>query len=88
MMSKNSLIQLIPPQAWKRPFDTSTIGYSVPQESKTHDLFSGGELNGVPIGGFGAGTINRGVLGDFSRWGLSVGGRYALLWPRYQSYYS
>jgi len=74
MMSRNSLIQLIPPQAWRRPFNTPTIGYSIPQESETHNLFSGGKLNGVPIGGFGAGTINRGVLGDFSRWGLSIGG--------------
>ncbi|MFH0879830.1 MAG: GH116 family glycosyl hydrolase, partial [Lentisphaerota bacterium] len=67
------LSQDIPSAAWSWPMGQllSTVGHK--RSDVGMDLIDDGIWNGVPIGGFGAGSIGRTFAGDFKRWHLDVG---------------
>ncbi|HMI53609.1 MAG TPA: non-lysosomal glucosylceramidase [Candidatus Saccharimonadales bacterium] len=55
----------IPKAAWKRPLG---LPLANPGVSKDPGGIDDGYWQGVPVGGFGAGTFSRTYRGDFARW--------------------
>ena len=72
----------IPDAAWSWPMGQtlSTVGHTWVGYAMIDD----GIWNGVPIGGFGAGSIGRTFNGDFSRWHLDVGTHRCITVPANQ----
>ncbi len=67
---------IIPKPAWKRK-----IGEELESPGKTKIVgfegglpnFDDGYFNGMPLGGFGAGTFSHTFRGDFTRWHMDIG---------------
>jgi len=67
---------IIPKEAWKRkigeplelPGKTKIIGFEGGLPN-----FDDGYFNGMPLGGFGAGTFSHTFRGDFTRWHMDIG---------------
>lgn len=62
--------QQIPKAAWSRGIGEPLANPGVPS---IKGLINDGYWQGVPIGGFGAGSIGRTYRGDFARWHLKIG---------------
>lgn len=60
---------LIPKAAWKRPLGLPLANPGVTRASGDID---DGYWQGVPVGGFGAGTFSRTYRGDFARWHIKA----------------
>lgn len=69
----------IPAVAWSRPLG---LPFTEASHSKTsYPTIDDGPFQGLPLGGFGAGTIGRTYRGDFARWHLDIGQHtYAPVW--------
>jgi non-lysosomal glucosylceramidase len=65
-----SQAQQIPQAAWSRGMGEPFADPGVPTHKENID---DGYWQGLPIGGFGAGSIGRTYRGDFARWHLKVG---------------
>ncbi len=65
-----SQAQQIPKAAWSRPIGEPLAHAGVPT---TQGMINDGYWQGVPIGGFGSGSIGRTYRGDFARWHLKIG---------------
>lgn len=59
----------IPAAAWKRPLGLPLADPGVVRNSGDID---DGYWQGVPVGGFGAGTFSRSYRGDFARWHIKA----------------
>lgn len=67
---------IIPKESWKR-----NIGEELESPGKTKIIglegglpnFDDGYFNGMPLGGFGAGTFSHTFRGDFTRWHMDLG---------------
>ena len=55
----------IPKAAWKRPLG---LPLSNPGVTRVAGDIDDGYWQGVPVGGFGAGTFSRSYRGNFERW--------------------
>lgn len=62
--------QEIPKAAWKRPLG---LPLDHPGVTRVHGDIDDGYWQGVPVGGFGAGTFSRSYRGDFARWHIKAG---------------
>lgn len=62
--------QQIPKAAWSRGIGEALANPGVPS---VKGLIDDGYWQGVPIGGFGSGSIGRTYRGDFARWHLKIG---------------
>ncbi|MBB6143590.1 non-lysosomal glucosylceramidase [Silvibacterium bohemicum] len=60
----------IPKAAWERPLGLPLANPGVTLKSGDID---DGYWQGVPVGGFGAGTFSRSYRGDFARWHMKAG---------------
>lgn len=60
----------IPDAAWKRPLG---LPLENPGKTRVPGDIDDGYWQGVPVGGFGAGTFSRSYRGDFSRWHIKAG---------------
>jgi non-lysosomal glucosylceramidase len=60
----------IPKAAWKRPLGLPLSNAGVTRVAGDID---DGYWQGVPVGGFGAGTFSRSYRGDFARWHIKAG---------------
>jgi uncharacterized protein (DUF608 family) len=60
----------IPAAAWRRNFNAPQ---DPGQKPKLAGQYDGGALHGSPLGGIGAGGINRDWTGAFRRWTLKPG---------------
>lgn len=60
----------IPSAAWRRDMRACDVQKQTP---KVKNIFDGGNLQGVPLGGFGTGGIGRDWQGSFRRWTLKTG---------------
>jgi hypothetical protein len=60
----------IPKAAWKRPLG---LPLSDPGVTRVAGNIDDGYWQGVPVGGFGAGTFSRSYRGDFTRWHIKAG---------------
>ena len=60
----------IPKAAWKRPLG---LPLSNPGVTRVAGDIDDGYWQGVPVGGFGAGTFSRSYRGDFARWHMKAG---------------
>ncbi len=60
----------IPKIAWKKPLGESL---SNPGHRKNNSDIDDGYWQGMPVGGFGAGTFSRTYRGDFARWHIKSG---------------
>src|ERR1700727_107895 len=60
----------IPKAAWKRPLG---LPLSNPGVTRVAGDIDDGYWQGVPVGGFGAGTFSRSYRGDFARWHIKAG---------------
>ena len=65
LLPSGSLGNEIPKAAWKRPIGLPLANAGV---SKDPGGIDDGYWQGVPVGGFGAGTFSRTYRGDFARW--------------------
>ncbi len=65
-----ALSQTIPKAAWKRPLG---LPLNDPGVTRVHGDIDDGYWQGVPVGGFGAGTFSRSYRGDFARWHIKAG---------------
>lgn len=67
---------IIPEAAWKRkigePLESPGVVKVIGPEGGLPN-FDDGYFQGMPLGGFGAGTIAQSYRGDFSRWHLEIG---------------
>jgi len=59
----------IPKAAWKRPLG---LPLENPGVTRAHGDIDDGYWQGVPVGGFGAGTFSRTYRGDFARWHIKA----------------
>jgi non-lysosomal glucosylceramidase len=59
----------VPKAAWKRPLGLPLEGAGVSRNAGDID---DGYWQGVPVGGFGAGTFSRSYRGDFARWHMKA----------------
>jgi non-lysosomal glucosylceramidase len=59
----------IPKAAWKRPLG---LPLQNPGVTRTPGDIDDGYWQGVPVGGFGAGTFSRSYRGDFARWHIKA----------------
>ena len=76
---------IIPKTSWKRkigePHDSPGIVKVIGSEGGLSN-FDDGYWQGMPLGGFGAGTFSQTFRGDFSRWHLEIGKHlYKTLFP-------
>ncbi|HBE02450.1 MAG TPA: glucosylceramidase, partial [Spirochaetia bacterium] len=69
-MTEKKLWPNIPDYAWKIGMDKKLAEPSV---SRKKNMLDGGYYQGVPLGGFGAGTIGRNYMGGFNRWTIKTG---------------
>ena len=60
----------IPNAAWKRPLG---LPLENPGVTRVPGDIDDGYWQGVPVGGFGAGTFSRSYRGDFARWHIKAG---------------
>jgi non-lysosomal glucosylceramidase len=60
----------IPKAAWKRPLG---LPLANPGVTRSPGDIDDGYWQGVPVGGFGAGTFSRTYRGDFARWHIKAG---------------
>ena len=60
----------IPKAAWKRPLG---LPLGNPGVTRVAGDIDDGYWQGVPVGGFGAGTFSRSYRGDFARWHIKAG---------------
>jgi non-lysosomal glucosylceramidase len=60
----------IPKAAWKRPLG---LPLENPGITRVAGDIDDGYWQGVPVGGFGAGTFSRSYRGDFARWHIKAG---------------
>src|ERR1700733_6150934 len=60
----------IPKAAWKRPLG---LPLSNPGVTRVAGDIDDGYWQGVPVGGFGAGTFSRSYRGEFARWHIKAG---------------
>lgn len=60
----------IPKAAWKRPLG---LPLANPGVTRVAGDIDDGYWQGVPVGGFGAGTFSRSYRGDFARWQIKAG---------------
>ncbi|WP_263356441.1 non-lysosomal glucosylceramidase [Acidicapsa ligni] len=60
----------IPKAAWKRPLG---LPLENPGVTRVPGDIDDGYWQGVPVGGFGAGTFSRTYRGDFARWHIKAG---------------
>jgi len=66
-----SYLQRIPPQAWKINIKAPLPAAGKPRVS--YPMIDDGPNQGLPIGGFGSGSIGRTYRGDFARWHIKPG---------------
>jgi non-lysosomal glucosylceramidase len=62
--------EVIPKAAWKRPLG---LPLDNPGTTRVSGDIDDGYWQGVPVGGFGAGTFSRSYRGDFARWHIKAG---------------
>jgi non-lysosomal glucosylceramidase len=60
----------IPKAAWSRPLG---LPLDHPGVTRVPGDIDDGYWQGVPVGGFGAGTFSRSYRGDFARWHIKAG---------------
>src|SRR6202046_2438063 len=60
----------IPKTAWTRPLG---LPLENPGVTRVPGDIDDGYWQGVPVGGFGAGTFSRSYRGDFARWQIKAG---------------
>lgn len=70
LIATSSWGQAIPGAAWKRPLG---LPLDNPGVTRVHGDIDDGYWQGVPVGGFGAGTFSRTYRGDFARWHIKAG---------------
>jgi non-lysosomal glucosylceramidase len=69
-LSSLAAAQEIPKIAWKRPLGAPLADSG---KRKNNSDIDDGYWQGVPVGGFGAGTFSRTYRGDFARWHIKSG---------------
>ncbi|HDN80845.1 MAG TPA: bile acid beta-glucosidase, partial [Chloroflexi bacterium] len=63
----------VPSAAWAYPIGLAPQKFSHKSEHVSYPMIDDGPFQGLPLGGFGAGSIGRTYRGDFARWHLDVG---------------
>lgn len=69
--AQDTTVSDIPVQAWSFPIGGEPTGVTGIKTS--YPTLDDGPIQGLPIGGMGAGSIGRTFNGDFARWHLDIG---------------